>query len=380
MSYFPSVNNCKQLTINEDTQLDYPYSVSLGNVAVTDIIDIEVTADNVKVFLPDSTQTTPGFSVTFNNVGNKKFDVVLNDKSTVLNTVLVGEFKTFYVYDVSTNNGKWRIIKAGDGQSGISNIVVKSSDESIKITGTPISNPGGELDLTLNNLIAKIKTLSNIEPGILLFDRNKADIWSSGVIAGDNNITVENHDGSSGSVIIIKMDSSISLTEIKAGNVKINGNTITNTNVDNDLMVTSNGNASKTNINGVTIDKNRDISNINNILISGSFTAPNIPKSWCRFNNTSGSISVTAKFNVDSVVYNSSNNQYTIKFVKPMGSTEYGVEINCSNNNSQAPLTPRIGQDIIRTTTSVTIVLINSSGEMLSDFPEGVTVTVYSLI
>ena len=81
----------------------------------------------------------------------------------------------------------------------------------------------------------------------------------------------------------------------------------------------------------------------------------------------------------DTVVYNSSSNQYTINFIKPMGTTEYGVTINCSNNNSQSPLTPRIGQDIIRTTTSVTIVLINSSGEMLTDFPEGVTVTVYSL-
>jgi hypothetical protein len=379
MAYFPSVNNCKQLTINADTQLDYPYSVTPGNVEVTDIIDITVTAQNIKVFLPDASETTPGFAITFNNVGTNAFDIVLHDKLTVLNTVGVGEFKTFYVYDVSTSNGNWRIINAGDGQSGITNLVVKSTNSSVNINGSPVTNPGGEVDLTLDNLITKLKTLSNIEPGVLLFDRNKTDIWSSGAIVGDNNITVENYDGSAGSLITVKLDTNISLTQVISGNIKINGNTITNTNVNNDLSLTSNGATSKANINGVLIDKNRNLTNINDIIALGSFISPNIAKSWCRFNNTSGSISVTAKFNVDTVVYNSSNNQYTINFIKPMGTTEYGVQINCSNNNSDAPLTPRIGQDIIRTTNSVTIVLINSSGEMLSDFPEGVTVVVYSL-
>lgn len=379
MAYFPSVNSCKQLTIDNDTQLDYPYSVTPGNVAVTDVFDITVTAQNKKVFFPDASETTPGFAITFNNVGVNSFDVVLHDKVTVLNTVAQGEFKTFYVYDVSTSNGSWRIIKAGDGQSGISNLSVISSDTSVNITGSPITNPGGEVDLSLDNLISKLKTLGNIEPGVLLFDRNKTNIWSSGSIVGDNNITVENYDGSAGSLITVKLDSNIALTEITTGNVKINGNTITNTNVNNDLLLTSNGSTTKVNVNGVLVDKNRNLSNINNMVILGSFIAPNTPKSWCRFNNTSGSISLTAAFNVSSVVYNSSNNQYTINFTTPMGTTEYGVEINCSNNNSSPPLVPRIGQDIIRTMNSVTIVMINSSGEMLSDFPEGVTVTVYSL-
>ena len=379
MAYFPSVNNCQQLTIDANTQLDYPYSVTPGNVAVTDIFDITASLPNLKIFLPNASETTPGFAVTFNNVGTNDFDVVLHDKTTLLNTIAVGEFKTVYVYDVTTDNGSWRVIKAGDGQSGISNLVVKSTDNSITITGSPVSNPGGEVELSLDNLIAKLKTLGNIEPGVLLFDRNKTNIWSSGSIVGDNNITVENYDGSAGSLIIVKLDPNVALTEITAGNVRINGNTITNTNVNNDLLLTSNGTTSKMNVNGVLIDKNRNLSNINDVIILGSFTAPNIPKSWCRFNNTSGSISVTAKFNVDNVVYTSSNNQYTINFIKPMGTTEYGVGINCSNNNSNPPLVPRIGQDIIRTTTPVTIVLINSSGEMLSDFPEGVTVTIYSL-
>ena len=379
MAYFPSVSNCKQLTINTDIQLDYPYSVTQGNIAITDVFDTTATIPDLDIILPDASETTPGFSVSFNNVGTNSFKIVLHDKTTLLDTVAVGEFKTFYVYDVTTSNGSWRVIKTGDGQSGISNLEIKSLDNSVNITGSPVSNPGGEVDLSLDNLIAKLKILNNIEPGVLLLDRNKPDIWSTGSIVGDNNITVENYDGSAGSVIIVKLDSSITLTEITSGNVKIKGNTITNTNINNDLLLTSNGATSRANINGILVDKNRNLSNINNITILGAYIAPNVAKSWCRFTNTSGTISLTSAVNVSSVTYNNSNGQYTINFTTPMGSTEYGVEITCSNNNSQTPLVPRIGQDIIRTPNSVTIVVINSSGEMIQDFPEGVTVTVYSL-
>lgn len=379
MAYFPSVNSYQRIYLSDNVQLDYPYSVTQGNIAVTDIIDVYVTTTNHRIFLTNATETTPGFSITFNNIGNKTFYLYLYDKQTLLTSVLAGSLITVYVTDVNDENGQWNVVKAGNGQSSISNIIFESTDQSIDITGTPVTSPSGTVNFSLDNIITKLKTLNNIEPGVLLFDRNKTDIWSSGSIVGDNNITVENYDGSAGSLIIVKLDPNVALTEITAGNVRINGNTITNTNVNNDLLLTSNGTTSKMNVNGVLIDKNRNLSNINDVIILGSFIAPNIPKSWCRFNNTSGSISVTAKFNVDTVVYNSSNNQYTINFIKPMGTTEYGVEINCSNNNSSPPLVPRIGQDIIRTTTSVTIVLINSSGEMLSDFPEGVTVTIYSL-
>ncbi len=52
MAYFPSVNNCQQLTIDANTQLDYPYSVTPGNVAVTDIFDTTASLPNLKIFLP----------------------------------------------------------------------------------------------------------------------------------------------------------------------------------------------------------------------------------------------------------------------------------------------------------------------------------------
>lgn len=377
MAYFPSVNNCQQLTIDSDTQLDYPYSVTSGNAEVTDIIDITVTTSDIKVFLPDASETTPGFSVTFNNIGTNDFNVVLYDKETFLNTVAVGEFKTFYVYDVSTSNGSWRVIKAGDGQSGISNLSVISSDTSVNITGSPVTNPGGEIDLSLDNLIAKIKTLSNTEPGILLFNRDNEDIWSSGSIVGDNNITVENYDGSAGSLIIVKLDSNVALTEITTGNVRINGNTITNTNYNNNLVISSSGTDSKLNLNGILIDKDKNLTNINSITITDSLVSKNTLKAACRIRNTSGVVYATSKYNVSYIEHK--NNSYIINFSEALYSTEYVVNITCSNTNSTPPLQTRIGYDIARTMLSVTIVITDLSGEIVTDFPEGVSVTIFSV-
>lgn len=67
-----------------------------------------------------------------------------------------------------------------------------------------------------------------------------------------------------------------------------------------------------------------------------------------------------------------------ITFTRPMGNLNYRVFIGCANNNSTPPLAPRIGYDIVRQLNSVTIVLTDSSGEMLSDIPEGVSVMIFS--
>jgi hypothetical protein len=86
-----------------------------------------------------------------------------------------------------------------------------------------------------------------------------------------------------------------------------------------------------------------------------------------------------ASYGILGVTYNSSNYQYTINFTTPMGNVNYGVFITCANNNSTPPLQTRLGYDVIRQTTSVTIVLTDSSGEILPDIPEGVSVMIFSL-
>lgn len=379
MAYYPPNGSAKELIMDADVQLDYPYSANTSNFIVADIIEVLAAEANLKIILPDATESGPGFTITFNNIGVDSVNVVLFDGTTALTTLAAGNIKTVYISDSTTSNGVWRVLGPAGGSNGINNLAITSTDSSITVTGSPVTNPGGTVNLTLPTLIKKITNLSSFVPGIVLISPSASEPWSIGIMAGDTNITVENGDGADvGAPIVVKLDNNIAISEITAGNIIINNNTISNTNTNGTVNLNSNGLTSNINLNGVLVDKNRNITNINNIAITGTFTAPGISKAWCRFTNTTGTIVMTANYNVSGVTLDSINKQYTINFINSLLTTEYVVEITCANNNSTSPLQTRIGYDIIRTVNHVVIVLADVSGEMLADLPEGVSVIIYS--
>lgn len=379
MAYYPPNGSAKELIMDTDIQLDYPYSANTNNFTVADIIEVTAAEDNLKIILPNATESGPGFTITFNNVGVDAVNIVLFDGTTALTTLAAGDIKTVYISDSLTSNGIWRVLGPAGGSNGINNLVIDSTNNSINVAGSPVTNPGGTVDLTLPPIIANITELSSFVAGIVLINPTANTPWSIGIIAGDSNITVDNGDGAdSGAPIVVKLDNNIALGEVTAGNIVINNNTISNTDVDGVVNINSNGTNSNIGLNGVQIDKNRNITNINNISIAGTFTASGIAKAWCRFTNTTGTIVMTASENVSGVTLDTNNSQYTITFTTPLSTTEYAVGITCANNNSTSPLQTRIGYDIIRTVNHVVIVLADVSGEMLADLPEGVSVTIYS--
>lgn len=379
MAYYPPNGSAKELIMDADVQLDYPYSSSTSNFIVADIIEVLAAESNLKIILPDATESGPGFTITFNNIGVDPVNVVLFDKTTSLTTLAPADIKTVYISDSTTSNGVWRVLAPAGGSNGINNLAVTSSDSSITVLGSPLTNPGGTINLKLPTVIGKITDLTSFIPGIVLINQGETNPWSIGILAGGANITVENGDGSDvGAPIIVKLDNNINVSEVTSGNIVINNNTISNSDVNGTVNLTSNGTTSNVNINGVQVDKNRNITNINSISITGIFSSPNTAKAWCRFTNTTGSIVMTANYNVSGVVLDTNNNQYTISFTTPLTTTEYAVGITCANNNSTSPLQTRIGYDIIKTVNHVVIVLADVSGEMLADLPEGVSVTIYS--
>lgn len=379
MAYYPPNGSAKELIMDANVRLDYPYSANTSNFTVADIIEVTATEDNLKIILPDATESGPGFTITFNNIGLDSVDIVLFDGVIDLTTLAAGEIKTVYISDSTTSNGVWRVLGPAGGSNGINNLVIDSTNNSINITGSPVSNPGGTVDLTLPPIIANIIDLSSFVPGIVLINPTATNPWSIGIIAGDTNITVDNGDGAdSGAPIVIKLDNNIALAEVTAGNIVVNNNTISNTDVDGVVNINSNGTSSNINLNGVQIDKNRNITNINSISITGTFNSSNTAKAWCRFTNTTGTIVMTANYNVSGVTLDTNSSQYTISFTTPLSTTEYAVGITCANNNSSSPLQTRIGYDIIKTVNHVVIVLADVSGEMLADLPEGVSVIIYS--
>lgn len=379
MAYYPPNGSAKELIMDANVQLDYPYSANTGNFIVADIIEVLAAEANLKIILPDATESGPGFTITFNNIGVDSVNVVLFDGTTALTTLLAGDIKTVYISDSTTSNGVWRVLGPAGGSNGINNLAITSTDSSITVTGSPVTNPGGTVNLGLPSIIGKISDLSSFVPGIVLISPSATNPWSIGIMAGDANITVENGDGADvGAPIVVKLDNNIAVAEITSGNIIINNNTISNTDANGTINLNSNGLTSNINLNGVQIDKNRNITNINNITVTGTFSSPGITKAWCRFTNTTGTIVMTANYNVSGVTLDTVNKQYTISFTTPLTTTEYVVGITCANNNSTSPLQTRIGYDIIRTVNHVVIVLADVSGEMLADLPEGVSVTIYS--
>ena len=376
MAFFPSTDTAKEITLTANIQLDYPYSANLANVTVADMMDVTATIGNLNIFLPDATQTTPGFSISFNNVGANSFNIVLNDQATLLTAVAAGKVLTVYLYDTTTPNGSWRIIPFGAGVNGISELTLTSSDDSITVTGSPVSPPSGTLDIKLPALIAALSTLATGTAGILALDP-ETNTWSLISLVNGGNIVVTNPTGTTGNPAI-SLNNNISVTQITAGNIIISNDLITNADSGGVLSITSNGTNSALNLNSVLVDGEGNVTGVNNLSIEGIFNSPNTAKAWCRFNNTSGQIATQSTYNVSSVSYNSSNHQYTISFQNAMGNLNYGVFISCANNNSTPPLAPRIGYDVVKQLNSVTIVLTDSSGEMLPDIPEGVSVMIFS--
>ena len=378
MAFYPPSGTAQELTLTINVQLDYPYSADVNNITVTDVIDVSATTPNLNIFLPDATLTGNGFSITFNNVGSNVFNIVLNDGITTLTTIAQGAVLAIYLYDNSTINGSWRIIPFGGGTNAISTLNLTSSDNSITVTNGLITPPGGTIDVELPTIISSIQSLANYVPGIVVVNPNNLLSWGVVALNNGSNITINNSDGSTGDPVI-DLNDTITLTQITVGNVVINNNLITTTDSGGVLSITSNGANSTLNLNSVLIDTQGDVSGINNLTVDGVFKSPSTAKAWCRFSNTSGSLATLASYGILGVAYNSINYQYTINFTTPMGNVNYGVFITCANNNSTPPLQTRLGYDVIRQTTSVTIVLTDSSGEILPDIPEGVSVMIFSL-
>jgi hypothetical protein len=369
MAFFPSLNSSQELTISVNTKLDYPYSQNPNAIVVTDIIDVIATTVNLGLILPDATKTTNGFAITFNNVGTNPFNILLNNNLT-LYSVLPGNIVTVYLYDNNNVNGLWRVIPFGGGTNGISSLTINSSDESIIVTGSPVSPPSGSVTISLPDIVSSVQTLTG-STGIVTVTEGHDPIWGTlNLSSSNNNINIDNG--------TFTLNENLNLTQITSGNIVINNSTITNTNTNGTLTITSNGANSNVNLNKLTVDTLGNVNIPGTCTITGQLIAPSAPAAWCRFTMASGTVALLANINVSSVTYNSTNFQYTINFTHPLNTIDYLVMINCSNLGSSPPIQTKMGYDIIRQSGSVTIILTDAAGEMLLDIPEGVSIIIYS--
>lgn len=375
MAILPSDSSYQKILLNSDITLYWPFYTPAGEKTMTDIMDIEPNQNGWSITLSDASLTGAGTNFLINNISIYSFKLLKHDGITQLATIAGGEVKFINLTDNSTNNGIWSVLPFGAGQSAITALTATSSDSSITITGGNVVSPGGVIDFKLPTSLANFNNISNQGFPVI---RTIAPLTFGTVdlVAGEN-ITISNPDGISGEPVINLNNVVTGLSSMEVGDITISGSIITSNIANANIDMVTNG-SGKLNFNGVTIDTNNNIANVNDLTVSGKFSNPLLPSAWCVFTDTvtggSNSIVNQASENITSIT--GSNGRYVITFTTPMSSINYGIIITLGSNGSTLPPPVYHAYFTVRETTSATIAVLDASGEFVQSFPDGVTVVV----
>lgn len=356
--------------------LTWPFSFAGGPV-VADINDITTPSGAFAITLPNATLATAGQNFIFNNISAFSFEVLANDGITVLRTLGAGEVIEMYLIDSSTSNGTWRIVPYGSGTNAIVALQAESSDSSIVITNGDVTPPGGIIDFQLPTSLTNLNT-SITSVGFPVITGLSPLTWTTVDFVGDSNIKIVSPGGQTGDPTFSLASTIGPISSLQVGNMTLSGEVITNDVVNGNVQISTNG-TGQTQLNGVGIDINGNLTGINNMTVSGFFNNPFTPKAYCTFSDTivgsSNTIIIQDSANVVSIT--GSAGTYTITFNTALGSINYGVLITLGTTGGSLPFISN-GYYLTRQTTSVTIVVTDASGELVLSAPNGVTVVVMS--
>ena len=196
------------------------------------------------------------------------------------------------------------------------------------------------------------------------------------LVAGEN-ITISNPDGISGEPVINLNNVVTGLSSLEVGDVTMSGSIITSNIAGGNIDMVTNG-TGKLNFNGVTIDANNNIANVNDLTVNGKFSNPYLPAAWCVFTDTvtgeDNTIVVENAQNITSIT--GSKGSYVINFINPMDSINYAVFITVASDGGALPPPIYHAMWTVRNINSLTIAILDASGEYVASIPHGVSVMV----
>jgi len=342
-------------TVNADTK--WVQSSTIVSVGISSINFIQRN-NGWSITLPDATLASPGQNSQYNNIGLFPFQILANDGITTIADVLPGDIYYLYLNDNSTTNGSWNPVRLTDGSSGINSVAAQSSDSSIIISGSPLSPPGGIIDFQLPTSISNLNNVNTT--GFTVITSAIPDIiWDTRTLLGGTNINISDGDGIATNPVI-NLDSSIDVDSVSLTNgLSLSGNTIT-TDINNNININTTGTGDVI-INGVSIDPVGGLSGVATPRVYFTFTDTLVPLS----NNT---IVIQQQFNVASIT--GSGGIYTITFTTPLDSTNYGLLPGLGSNGGATPFVSH-AYWTLKTTTSVTVSIVDASGVLVQSVPEG---------
>lgn len=246
----PSFSFYSAINLNQNIAL--AWSTDFGNNpnVVSSIMDISPNANGLSVTMPDARNVSVGFSFSINNKTLFSFTLLANDGSTPISVVNADTFNEFYLTDNSTQNGSWSMIPSLGSPSvnsiGLITTGTASSNLSVSSDTTNPITLSGTFSIDLTGELASIVSLGAFSG---LATRSSDGVWSTAQIAGTTNqISVANGSGVDGSPTISLAPNigGINSISLVGGNLNIGvtPNTISATNVNGGVTISSIGSGS----------------------------------------------------------------------------------------------------------------------------------------
>lgn len=357
--------------------LYFPFYTPTGQLSITDRINVISDQADREIVLPNATQAQNGSFFLFNNVGAESFKLMLNDGTTELTTILAGEVKEISIDENTTTNGVWSVLPYGSGQNAITTVGVNSSNDSLIITGEPLEPPGGSIGFQISDSLSNLNQIAST--GFITITANEPSTYATRNLVAGSNIEIDNSDGMNGDPVINVNNSISNLNSVAVGDITLSGSTITNNNANGDISISTNG-TGVISTNGVSIDVSGNITNVNDLTVNGVFNNAYLPEAWGVFTDTINAgvntIVIEKSQNIDSITGNNGN--YVVNFSTPMSSINYGVILSLGSNYNGGALPPPIYHAFwtVRTTNSVTISILDASGEFVQSVPDGVSIII----
>ena len=375
MAFLPSNSTYQKIDLTADIVMYWPFYTPSGDITIADIMDVEATQAGWTIALPDASLSETGRNFIFSNISPYEFQVVLQDRITELTTIAAGEVKFINLTDNTTTNGTWSVIPFGGGQAAITTVTAQSSDNSINITNGSLVPPGGVIDFALPQSLTNFNDIEDV--GFPVIKTTAPLTFGTVELVSGENIVITNANGVSGEPVINLNNIVIGLSSLEVGDVTMSGSIITSNIANGNIDMVTNG-TGKLNFNGVTVDTNNNIANVNDLTVNGKFSNPLMPSAWCVFTDTitgeDNTIVVENAQNIASIA--GSKGSYVINFAEPMDSINYAVFITVASDGGALPPPIYHGMWTVRNTDSLTIAILDASGEYVASIPHGVSVMV----
>lgn len=217
----PSQVGYEQLTISDDTELQWPINGNTDSV-VANIIEITATVAGLTLIMPPATSVSTGQSALIRNIGSYSFTVVDTGGNTIV-PIASGIAEYIYVTDNTTINGTWESVTFGAGTS---------SANAATLAGYGLK----AISTTLNTETMVSSFSSNYS--ILPEDRTSLYEWTggTGTVTMPNAVTV-----GAGWFVVIKNNGSGILNVALVGSNTIDGDASAQLQIAESFVVVSNG-------------------------------------------------------------------------------------------------------------------------------------------